>query len=76
MMNRFEGSGSREAKIRYLDGDFQILLPGGYVTCAVTGKSIPIDELKYWSVDRQQAYADAAASYEAEKQAGNLPGQK
>lgn len=74
MMNRFEGSGSREAKIRYLDGDFQILLPGGYVTCAISGKQIPIDELKYWSVDRQQPYADAAASLEAERQAGTLPG--
>jgi hypothetical protein len=73
MMNRFEGSGSREAKIRYLDGDFQILMPGGYVTCAITGKQIPIDELKYWSVDRQQPYADAAASLEAERRAGMLP---
>lgn len=76
MMNRFEGSGSREAKIRYLDGDFQILLPGGYVICAVTGKQIPIDELKYWSVDRQEPYADAAASLEADRRAGVLPGQK
>jgi hypothetical protein len=76
MMNRFEGSGSREAKIRYLDADFQILLPGGYVTCAVTGKQIPIDELKYWSVDRQEPYADAAASLEADRRAGILPGRK
>ena len=76
MMNRFEGSGSREAKIRYLDGDFQILLPGGHVTCAVTGKPIPIDELKYWSVDRQEPYVDAAASLEGDRRAGVLPGQK
>jgi hypothetical protein len=73
MMNRHETGGSREAKIRYLDGDFQILLPGSFVTCAVTGKAIPIDELKYWSVDRQQPYADAEASLEAERQAGTLP---
>ena len=76
MMNRFEGSGSREAKIRYLDGDFQILLPGGYVLCAITGKQIPIDELKYWSVDLQEPYADAAASLEADRKAGVLPGQR
>jgi hypothetical protein len=75
MMNRFEGSGSREAKIRYLDGDFQIVLPGGYVLCAVTGKQIPLDELKYWSVDRQEPYADAAASLEGERRAGTLPNQ-
>lgn len=75
-MNRFEGSGSREAKIKYLDADFQILLPGAYVTCAMTGNQIPIDELRYWSVARQEAYADAAASFEAEKRAGALPIQK
>ncbi|MDI7861533.1 DUF2093 domain-containing protein [Rhizobiaceae bacterium n13] len=74
-MNRFEGSGSREAKIKYLDADFQILLPGTFVTCAMTGKQIPIDELRYWSVARQEAYADAAASLEAEKRAGALPTQ-
>ena len=66
MMNRFEGSGGREAKIRYLDADFQILLPGGHVTCAVTGKLIPLDELKYWSVARQEAYADVEASLKRE----------
>ena len=36
-MNLFEGHGNREAKIRYLDGDFQILMPGSYVLCAMTG---------------------------------------
>lgn len=72
-MNRIEGS--REAKIRYLDGDFQILMPGAYVVCAVTGEQIPIDELRYWSVVRQEAYVDAAASLEAEKRAGALPNQ-
>ncbi len=43
-MNRFEGSGFREAKIRYLDGDYQILTAGSYVVCAMTGVQIPIDE--------------------------------
>lgn len=66
MMNRFEGPGSREARIRYLDGDFQVLSPGAFVRCAVTGESIPIDELKYWSVARQEAYIDAKASLERE----------
>jgi len=61
-MNRFEGPGSREARLRYLDGDFQVIAPGAFVRCAVTGQSIPLDELKYWSVARQEAYADAEAS--------------
>ena len=61
-MNRFEGPGAREARLRYLDGDFQIITPGAFVRCAVTDDSIPIDELKYWSVARQEAYVDAPSS--------------
>ena len=72
-MNRFEGGGNREAKIKYLGADFQILMPGSHVVCAITGKIIPIDELRYWSVARQEAYVDAEASLEAEKRAGTLP---
>jgi hypothetical protein len=68
-MNRFEGPGAREARIRYLDGDFQVLSPGAFVRCAVTGESIPLDELRYWSVARQEAYASAAASLERELEA-------
>jgi hypothetical protein len=74
-MNRFEGSGYREAKIRYLDGDFQILTAGSYVTCALTGVQIPVDELRYWSVLRQEPYADCATAMEADKRAGMLPNQ-
>jgi len=75
-MNRFEGSGFREAKIRYLDGDYQILSAGSYVICAVTGSQIPIDELRYWSVARQEPYVDCVNSLEAEKRAGALPNQE
>jgi hypothetical protein len=31
------------------------------VRCAVTGEPIALDELKYWSVERQEAYASPAA---------------
>ena len=75
-MNLFEGHGNREAKVRYLDGDFQILMPGSYVICAMTGKHIALDELRYWSVARQEPYADVMSSLEAEKRAGALPNQK
>ena len=63
-------------KIRYLDGDFQILMPGSHITCAVTGETVPIEELRYWSVARQEGYLYASASLEAEKRAGQLPNQK
>lgn len=46
-----------EAEVRYLDGDFRVLRPGTYVRCAVTGEAIPLDELRYWSAERQEAYA-------------------
>lgn len=62
-MNRFEMPGAgTEAKIRYMDGDFQIITRGSFVRCAVSGEIIPVDELRYWSVDRQEAYASAAIS--------------
>ncbi|MCQ8782040.1 DUF2093 domain-containing protein [Mangrovibrevibacter kandeliae] len=64
MMNRMDSSG--EARLRYLDGDFEILRPGAYVRCAVTGDSIPLDILLYWSVARQEAYVDAATSMRRE----------
>ncbi len=50
-MNRFERNfGFKgEAKLRYLDGEVQVITPGEFVRCAVTGQTIPIDELRYWS---------------------------
>ena len=63
-MNRFERNiGFKgEAKLRYLDGEVQVLTPGDFVRCAVTGRAIPIEDLRYWSVELQEPYVDAAAS--------------
>ncbi|HEX2727008.1 MAG TPA: DUF2093 domain-containing protein [Beijerinckiaceae bacterium] len=58
-MNRFEGGG--EAVIQYLDSNIRVVRPGSYVRCAVTGQPIPLDQLKYWSVERQEAYASPDA---------------
>lgn len=65
-MNIFDMPNATEARIRYLDADFQVLSPGTFVRCAVTGKPIALDELKYWSVARQEPYVDAAASLKRE----------
>lgn len=51
---------SDEALVRYTDGDFDVIRPGQFVVCAVTGKPIPLDALRYWSVSRQEAYAGPA----------------
>ncbi len=64
VMNRMETPRMPgEARLRYLDGDFQIESPGTFVRCAVTGQAIPLDELKYWNVERQEAYVDPAAAH-------------
>ena len=64
--------GGTPARIHFMAGTFRILANGDFVTCAVTGDRIPIHELRYWSVDRQEAYVDAAASLEAERRAGKI----
>lgn len=51
-----------EAKIRYLDGEFEVLGPGDFVRCAVTGQQIALPDLKYWNVEVQEPYASAEIS--------------
>ncbi|MET0182044.1 MAG: DUF2093 domain-containing protein [Caulobacterales bacterium] len=46
-----------EAVLRYGDNEVTILRQGLFVKCAVTGARIPLDELRYWSVDLQEAYS-------------------
>ncbi|RLQ87282.1 DUF2093 domain-containing protein [Notoacmeibacter ruber] len=65
-MNHLDIVSPREAEIEYLDGDYRIKKNGSFVRCAVTGDPIPLEELKYWSVDRQEAYRDAQVSLQRE----------
>jgi hypothetical protein len=66
LLNRYDRSApmNGEAEVKFLDGDFRVVKPGAYVRCAVTGQAIPLEELKYWSVDRQEAYATPEAVLE------------
>ena len=50
-------SGENAATLIYGPNGFRVVRPGRFVLCAVTGEPIPLDELRYWSVDRQEAYA-------------------
>jgi len=61
------------AEIRYLDGDFRVLKPGTYVRCAVTEQPIPLDELRYWSAERQEAYSSPEAALKRLGELGLLP---
>jgi hypothetical protein len=62
-----------EAKLRYLDGEYEVISPGGYVVCAVTGTQIPLDALRYWSVDLQEAYASPDVATARAQQKGLVP---
>jgi hypothetical protein len=65
-MNRFEKllGLKGEARLRYSDGEFQVLNPGDFVRCAVTGEPIALPDLRYWSVELQEAYASAQIAFE------------
>ena len=44
------------AKVKYLPNNFQVIEPGDHVICAVSGKSISLENLSYWNVDLQEPY--------------------
>lgn len=50
-----------EAALEYSDSDYRILRQGTFVRCGVTGQAIPLQDLKYWSAERQEAYAGPEA---------------
>lgn len=53
------------AQLHYGDGDFAVLKPGRWVACAVSGRRIPLEALRYWSSARQEAYFSAAEATQA-----------
>ena len=62
------GSQPGEAKLRYLDADFEVIKPGRFVTCAVTNRKIALEDLRYWNVETQEAYFDAETALKRWKQ--------
>ena len=47
------------ARLFYQPNGFRVLTPGKFVTCAVSGEAVPLDVLRYWSAELQEAYASA-----------------
>lgn len=45
------------ATLFYQPNGFRVVRPGAYVVCAVSGEQVPLAALRYWSVERQEAYA-------------------
>ncbi|MFM6853382.1 MAG: DUF2093 domain-containing protein [Sphingopyxis sp.] len=58
-------SGSRPARLYYMANGFRMLASGDHVLCAVSGAAIALDDLRYWSVERQEAYASCALAVKA-----------
>lgn len=56
----------RIARLHYLPFTFRVLQAGDHVLCAVTGQKIALEDLRYWSIARQEPYANAEASTKAE----------
>ena len=44
------------AKLKYMSNNFQIVEKGDHVICAISKKTIPLENLNYWNVDKQEAY--------------------
>lgn len=59
----------RIARLHYMPYSFRVLQAGDHVLCAVTGQKIALENLRYWSIARQEPYASAEASVEAELRA-------
>jgi hypothetical protein len=55
----------RPARLHFMANGFRVLAPGDHVVCATSGVRIALDDLRYWSVAKQEAYATAALATEA-----------
>lgn len=58
----------KEAKLKFKPANFEIINPGDYVFCKVSGKEIDLSELKYWNVELQEAYFSYVEAAERFKQ--------
>lgn len=54
----------KEAKLRYLDHEYEVLSPGEFVRCAVTGDPIMLDHLRYWNIAQQIPFKSAEQSFQ------------
>lgn len=55
----------RPARLHFMANGFRVLAPGDHVVCALSGARIALDDLRYWSVAKQEPYATAALATQA-----------
>ena len=58
-------STNKVARLHYMANNFRMLTAGDRVVCAVTGQAIALEDLRYWSVVKQEPYVSAEASARA-----------
>ena len=68
-MNKFLDD--KMALLKYRHGEFDVIHDGQYVLCGISGKRIEISDIKYWSVDKQEAYVSPEFALEAYKKKTN-----
>jgi hypothetical protein len=61
------------ADVEYQDGEYRVVKAGAFVLCAVTGEKIPLESLRYWNVDLQEAYANPSIALKRFQEAGGTP---
>jgi hypothetical protein len=61
------------AELEYLDGEYRVVRAGSFVLCAVTETRIPLEALRYWSVDLQEAYATPDIALKRFQESGLTP---
>ena len=49
-------AGESPATLIYGPNGFRVVKPGRFVVCAVSQEPIALQDLRYWSVDRQEPY--------------------
>jgi hypothetical protein len=72
-MNAMDSKIEGLAQVHYGDGEFVMMKPGRFVLCAVSGRKIPMEALRYWDAEAQEAYAgpaEALARWTARRKAG------
>ncbi|MDB5705714.1 MAG: hypothetical protein JWN66_2830 [Sphingomonas bacterium] len=55
----------RPARLHYMANGFRVLSTGDHVVCAVSGTRIALEDLRYWSVARQEPYATPELAMQA-----------
>jgi hypothetical protein len=67
-MNAMDRNPEGLAHLHYGDGEFVVLKPGRFVLCAVSQRAVPLEALRYWDAEAQEAYAgptEALAAWQA-----------